>query len=67
MYEPENLDGFTEADLLVYHKVYQLLAHYCEDKHRAMVMRREGYIEEALSAEASCEAIYQRLPEWARW
>lgn len=64
---PINLDNLTPEEALEYNKVFTLLAEYCENKHRAAVMRRSGYTKEACSSLVYCEEAYQQLPEWARW
>lgn len=43
------------------------LKHYACNKAVAMKLRLEGAIDRALAYEQICDAIYDRLPEWARW
>ena len=43
------------------------LGDYCDRKARAREARLAGRIAEALGYENFAEAIYRRLPQWARW
>lgn len=43
------------------------LGDYCDRKARAMEARSAGRIAEALGYENFADAIYRRLPEWAKW
>lgn len=43
------------------------LASYAEAKARAIRLRLDGEMDQALLAEADANGIYRRLPVWARW
>ena len=45
----------------------KLLSRYAEHTVAARGFRSLGQIEEAMKHERTAEAIYQRLPEYARW
>lgn len=69
-----NLDAMEESELAeIQVKLKELsetaktLAAYCEGKKYAMQSRKSGKIDYALHFEESCDAVYERLPEWARW
>jgi hypothetical protein len=47
--------------------VMATLADYSKTKARAVRARAAGLIDTAILRERECEAIYQRLPGWARW
>ena len=44
-----------------------LLADYAINKSVACKLRLDGYVADALEYEETCERIYLRLPQWARW
>lgn len=43
------------------------LGHYAANKATAMTCREHGNINSAVVYERICDAIYDRLPTWARW
>lgn len=43
------------------------LARYADTKAEAMERRATGDIAAALRLEEACDAIYSRLPDYARW
>lgn len=48
-------------------KDFAALASYCEAKENAMCARQHGKIELAQKFEAACDAVYAKLPDWAKW
>ena len=46
---------------------YAELWRYARLRIRAMVYRQAGAVDAANDLEALCDAIWTRLPEWARW
>lgn len=47
--------------------VLRALDQYCEAKAMAMHLRLQGQTDQALKCEGRCEAIYLRLPTFAKW
>lgn len=68
-FEVPNLDDASvdPADLDNIATVLRLLADYAEIKANAMRYRLEGDILTAVRLERSCQRLYGKLPEWARW
>ena len=67
MFEPINLDACDAGDTQQIADVLYLLAEYAQRKAWAQRYRVQGNIEHAQHHEGKNEALYQRLPEWARW
>jgi len=68
-FEAINLDDATTdpAELDALGRVLTILAAYADRKAGAMRCRIAGNITKAVELEASCERLFDRLPEWARW
>lgn len=47
--------------------VFARLASYSAMKAKAMQLRMDGKINEAVRLEEALEITYQSLPDWARW
>jgi hypothetical protein len=62
-----NLDGMTPEDLITTADHLAALEKYARRKAGAMTMRAAGHIGLALKHEATCDEIYQGLPENWRW
>lgn len=62
-----NLDDCDKGDNLMHIQVFQDLHRYSFHSYGAKMCREKGDIETALKHEANKEAIYGRLPQWARW
>lgn len=62
-----NLDGMTPDELTEASESFRMLSLYASNKARAMRERGNGNITHALSLEASCDRIYQTLPQSYRW
>lgn len=69
-----NLDAMEESELAeIQVKLKEIsaavreMASYCEGKQYAMQSRKAGKIDYALRFEQSCDVVYGRLPDWARW
>lgn len=69
MFDVPNLDDMSvdPNDYIDAEAVLKQLAAYCSLKQRAMRARLSGAVEVAVAWEQQMEAIYKRLPEWARW
>lgn len=68
-FEAPNLDGLSlnPDDLKEAATLFRRLAKYADHKARAMELRLRGNIPVALLFEAKADAVYKRLPTWARW
>jgi hypothetical protein len=68
-FEAENLDcvSIDPADLEALAVAYGALGRYAAVKAQAMRARLAGSMLAAERFERQLEAIYQSLPEWARW
>jgi hypothetical protein len=64
-----NLDGMSidPGDYTTAARIFDLYAKYCTHKARAMAFRKAGEINKALLQERLAEAIYDLLPDSARW
>lgn len=62
-----NLDDETREDLEEKEHAFSKLHSYAIKKGRAMELREQGKIEAASRFEAQCDAIYESLPDWAKW
>jgi len=62
-----NLDAMTSDELTEASDAFRMLSLYAAKKARAMRERGNGNITSALSIEASCDRIYQTLPQSYRW
>lgn len=63
----ENLDAMQHVELLERITAYKNLSQYCELRWFAYHRRLEGKIEEALRYEKKMDALYKKLPQWAKW
>jgi hypothetical protein len=72
----QNLDGMFPEDLeqyaatlagLAQDNTDRLLLRYARTKAEAMRERAAGRIPAALRLEATCEKVYEELPDEARW
>lgn len=50
-----------------YQRATRDLLRYAELKNTAMAMRENGKVSAAMHYESACDAIYKRLPDFARW
>jgi hypothetical protein len=50
-----------------YVRTAKLMALYACELLEARRYRAQGHIADALKVEERCQAIYERLPEYARW
>lgn len=76
-FEVENLDGMSPEELRAYanslselakaHSSASTTREYALRKADAMEDRMLGRIQQALDTEGSCDRLYGRLPEWAKW
>lgn len=67
-FETPNLDACASADdMQALAQVFATLADYAGCKALAMRAREAGRIDEALHTERTCDSIYSKLPQWARW
>lgn len=60
----DEMDWFELGNAVV---VFTDLAEYARQKRLAVAYRGDGNILEARHYESQCEAVYERLPDWARW
>jgi hypothetical protein len=69
LFDVPNLDALSvdSADYDLAADVLGQLAAYAHAKARAMRLRVQGDVEAALSWEKHQEALYRKLPQWARW
>jgi len=62
-----NLDAMSREELKAHAETLRALLKYVHLKSLAITLRECGHIEEALTAEKECDAIYKKLPESERW
>ncbi|HVL15828.1 MAG TPA: hypothetical protein VM529_24870 [Gemmata sp.] len=69
LFEAINLDALSNdaPDYDEAAKVLGQYAAYCDMKARAVRLRAIGDVEAAQAHERNAEAIYSRLPQWAKW
>ncbi len=67
MFEVPNLDDMPPDELLTLAFVLTQLTQYALVKMDARRERIAGNIQKAQLHEGMCQAIHDRLPEWARW
>lgn len=69
MFDSPNLDCLSvdAEDYREASEVLRNLSAYAELKGEAIEQRMSGNIDGALRLEETCEAIYARLPQWAKW
>jgi hypothetical protein len=60
-------DGFPGRELDEVADGFAALAEYARLKSDARFARTAGSIAKAARLEAKCDAIYARLPAWAKW
>jgi hypothetical protein len=67
MAEIPNLDAMDVGELVVAEKAFRELYQYALYKKWAVMERKEGDIDGALSYEKDADNVYARIPEEYRW